>query len=112
MMLGFILIALVTFTLDTIQDKPEWAIDALFAVEAFTVIVFSIEYALRLYVAERRVRFVFSFFGIVDFLAIAPFYVGLGVDLRSLRILRLFRLFRVFKLLRYRRTIPKRFFRR
>lgn len=108
-MLTFIIIAMVTFSLDTIQDKPEWAAQILFAIEVVTVIVFSIEYLLRLFVAERKVAFVCSFFGVIDLLAIVPFYVGLfigfGVDLRSLRILRLFRLFRVFKLLRYSRAI-------
>lgn len=109
MMLTFIVVALITFTLDTLPDKPEWAVNALFAIEVVTVIVFSIEYLIRVFVAERRIKFLCSFYGIVDLLAIIPFYVGLfvgfGVDLRSLRILRLFRLFRVFKLLRYSRAI-------
>lgn len=108
-MLSLIIVALITFTLDTLPGKPQWAVNALFAVEIVTVAAFSVEYILRVFVAEKRLRFIFSFYGIVDLLAIVPFYVGLfvgfGVDLRSLRILRLFRLFRVFKLLRYSRAI-------
>ncbi|GAB4136508.1 MAG: ion transporter [Planctomycetaceae bacterium] len=108
-MLSFIVIALVTFTLDTLPDKPEWAVQCLFTIEVITVLVFSVEYILRFIAAERRLKFVFSFYGVIDLLAILPFYlgffVGFGVDLRSLRILRLFRVFRVFKLLRYSRAI-------
>lgn len=108
-MLITIVIALITFMFDTIPDQPQWAINTLGIIETVTVAIFSIEYLLRLIVAERRLRFVFSFYGIIDFLAVIPFYAGLlftlGIDLRSLRILRLFRLFRVFKLLRYSRAI-------
>lgn len=122
-MLTFIIVGLITFTLDTVPNLPKWATDTLYAIEVLTVAVFTIEYLLRFCLAERRLGFVFSFFGIIDLLAILPFYtnlgadilatgfgieltfVGFGLDLRSLRILRLFRLFRVFKLLRYSRAI-------
>lgn len=43
-----------------------------------------------------------SFYGLIDFLAIIPFYLSLGaLDLRSVRILRLMRLLRIAKLQRY-----------
>jgi voltage-gated potassium channel len=92
----------------TIEDRvPDIVTTLLIIIETVTVTVFTFEYALRLAVADRRLRFVFSFYGLIDFLAILPFYVtlfaGLGgnVDLRTIRALRLFRLFRVFKLARY-----------
>ncbi|MEM9760100.1 MAG: ion transporter, partial [Pseudomonadota bacterium] len=59
------------------------------------------EYLLRLWMAESRPRFLFSFFGIIDLLVILPFYLQFAVDLRSLRVFCLFRLFRLFKLVRY-----------
>ncbi len=43
----------------------------------------------------------FSFFGIIDLAAIAPFYLATGLDLRSLRALRMLRLVRILKLARY-----------
>ncbi|MGC1633039.1 MAG: ion transporter [Gelidibacter sp.] len=52
--------------------------------------IFTIEYFLKIYVPEHKVKFMFSFFGIIDFLAILPFYLAIGVDLRSLRALRFF----------------------
>ena len=48
-----------------------------------------------------------SFYGIIDILAILPFYLTTGVDLRSVRIFRLFRLFRIFKLFKYSSAIER-----
>lgn len=69
--------------------------------------VFTIEYFLRLAVADNRLKFATSFFGVIDLLAILPFYLSLGVDLRSVRAFRLLRLFRIFKLARYSRAMQR-----
>jgi voltage-gated potassium channel len=84
--------------------------------ELFSVIIFSAEYLLRLWVADLRLRrgairsrikYIFSFFGMIDFLAILPFYLPLFVvlDLRALRILRLLRILRVLKFGNYSNSI-------
>jgi voltage-gated potassium channel len=49
----------------------------------------------------------FSFFGIVDLLAVLPFYISTGVDLRSVRAFRLLRLFRLLKLARYSAAVQR-----
>jgi len=49
----------------------------------------------------------FSFYGIIDILAIIPFYIGFTTDLRSLRAFRIFRIFRAFKLVRYNRALNR-----
>jgi voltage-gated potassium channel len=67
--------------------------------------VFTLEYLLRIYVADSKPRFIFSFFGIIDLLAIIPFYLSFGIDLRSLRALRFLRLFRILKLVRYNKAM-------
>ncbi len=77
------------------------------AAETGIVALFTIEYALRVFVADRKLAFVFSFFGIIDLVAILPFYLALGIDLRSIRVFRLLRLFRVFKLARYSDAIQR-----
>jgi voltage-gated potassium channel len=64
------------------------------------VAVFTIEYVLRAATAKRPLGYVFSFWGAVDLIAIAPFYI-LNADLRAARALRLLRMFRAMKLLRY-----------
>jgi voltage-gated potassium channel len=56
-------------------------------------------------VADSKPRFIFSFFGLIDLVAILPFYLSFGIDLRSLRALRFLRLFRVLKLVRYNKAM-------
>ncbi len=67
--------------------------------------LFTVEYLLRLFCVRRPLKYAFSFFGIVDLLAILPTYLSLffvGTQaLIVIRALRLLRVFRVFKLVRY-----------
>ena len=98
---GVILLTIAAFSIETLPDLSPETLELLRRLEVFSVVVFTIEYLLRLLVADRKLTFVFSFFGVVDLLAILPFYVALGVDLRSIRALRLFRLARILKLARY-----------
>ena len=100
-----ILVSVVTFSVETIPTlKPETRA-MLRTIEVVSVIIFSIEYVLRIYMSEKPLKFIFSFFGIIDFLAILPFYLAIGVDLRSLRALRFLRLFRILKLVRYNKAL-------
>ena len=96
-----IIISLVSFSIETLPGLSPRATLQLRAVETATVLLFTVEYALRIYVASSRLRYIFSFYGLVDLLAILPFYLATGLDLRALRAVRLLRLIRVFKLLRY-----------
>ncbi|WP_296561575.1 ion transporter [uncultured Acetobacterium sp.] len=71
----------------------------------FFLLIFTIEYCLRLIVTTKKRDYLFSFYGIVDFIAIAPiylsFFISFGSFLPIIRILRLFRLFSIFKMGRY-----------
>ncbi|MFK2821209.1 ion transporter [Flavobacteriaceae sp. LMIT009] len=102
-----ILLSIVTFSVETIPDLSPETIKTLHLIELISVIIFTAEYVLRIYVADSKPKFVFSFFGIIDLLAILPFYLSFGIDLRSLRALRFVRLFRLFKLARYNRAIKE-----
>ncbi len=66
---------------------------------------FTIEYLFRLYCVERKRDYLFSFYGVIDLLAILPSYIGLyfiGVEsLMVIRAVRLLRIFRLFKLTHY-----------
>jgi voltage-gated potassium channel len=85
--------------------------------ELFSVIIFSIEYLLRFWTSDlddkagtsfsKRFKFLISTFGIIDLLAVLPFYLPIlfPFDLRVLRILRLFRLLRIFKLGRLSKSL-------
>ena len=70
----------------------------------FTVL-FTVEYTLRIYTARKRLRYVTSFFGVVDLLAILPGYLSLFLlgsqYLIVVRSLRLLRIFRILKLARF-----------
>ncbi|MBN8728371.1 MAG: ion transporter [Xanthomonadales bacterium] len=69
------------------------------------VILFAVEYVLRLVVVSRPLRYARSFFGLVDLLAILPTLVSLVLtgteQLIGIRALRILRVFRVLKLVRY-----------
>lgn len=83
----------------------------------FSIIVFTIEYLLRLYVSDltypsdKRIKsalkFIFSVHGLIDLLAIIPFYLPrlIKIDLRFLRILRLIRFLRILKINRYNNSL-------
>jgi len=96
-----IVVSAVTFAIETLPGLSEDTLRLLQFSEAVIVILFTAEYLLRLYASSRRLAFVFSFYGIIDLLAILPFYLALGFDLRSLRIFRLARLAVMLKLVRY-----------
>ncbi len=102
---ALILLSIITFSIETIPNlKPQTKI-ILQGIEWFSVIVFSLEYGFRIFVADSKPKFIFSFFGIIDAFAILPFYLSFGVDLRSLRALRFLRLFRILKLVRYNKAM-------
>ncbi len=67
--------------------------------------IFSIEYILRIAIVKKPFRYIFSFYGIIDFLSVIPTYLGLFIigshSLVVIRILRLLRIFRILKLTRY-----------
>ncbi len=104
---GLIVFSLITFSIETLPNLSQTARVWLRTSEIVTVSIFTIEYALRVIVADNKLRFIFSFYGLVDLLAITPFYLRLGVDLRAVRVFRMLRLFRVFKFLRYGRAIQR-----
>lgn len=70
--------------------------------EWFFTIIFSIEYTLRILAVKKPVKYVFSFFGIIDLMSILPSYLSLffpgAQALHAIRIFRLLRIFRIFKL--------------
>ena len=102
-----IVVSLATFSIETLPDLDAETRRWLHYVEATTVALFTLEYLLRIFVAERKLKFVFSFFGIIDLLSILPFYLASGVDLRTVRAFRLLRLFRTLKILRYSKAIRR-----
>ncbi len=107
MIQALIIISLVSFSVDTLPNLSASARQILSAVEVGTVAIFTVEYVLRVAIADRRLGYIFSFFGLIDLLAILPFYITSGVDLRAVRAFRLLRLLRALKLVRYSTAIRR-----
>ena len=104
---SLIILSLISFSVETLPDLSETSKRILDVLEVIVVGMFTVEYLLRVIVADNKLRFVFSFYGLIDLFAILPFYVARGVDLRSLRVFRLFRLIRAFKIFRYSQAIQR-----
>jgi voltage-gated potassium channel len=112
----FIICLIVLNVITVIADTfslPEWARNILWWIEVVSVVIFTLEYLLRIYTADlmfpemkpfrARLRYIRSFMAVIDLLAILPFYVPyiIPIDLRILRMLRIIRLLRIFKINRY-----------
>lgn len=106
---ALIIISLISFSLETLPDLSPTFATVLHWIEVITVLIFSVEYLARVWVATKARQFIFSFWGIIDLCAILPFYISSGVDLRSIRTLRLLRVFRSLRLVRYNRALRKYF---
>ena len=102
-----ILLSLIAFTIETLPDNSASTIKLLKTFELICVIIFSIEYLFRIYVSKNPFGYIFSFYGIIDFFAIFPFYLRGAYDLRALRAFRIFRIFRALKLIRYNKALNR-----
>lgn len=69
----------------------------IFLSEVVIIVIFTIEYFLRIYSAPKWWKYIFSWYGLIDLIAILPFYIAL-IDLRVVRFVRLARLARIFKI--------------
>ena len=102
-----VLIGLSVFAvlIDSVMPIHEKYGDELFLAEWMFTILFSIEYILRIYTVTKPRKYIFSFYGLIDLLAILPTYLSLlftGTQyLLVIRMLRLLRVFRVLKLARF-----------
>jgi len=100
-LISLIIISIVSVTLESVQylDKHyhllfqsiEWAI----------TVLFTIEYIMRIIIIDRPLKYIFSFYGIIDLLSILPAFLGLFfVKTDSLALIRALRLLRIFRILK------------
>jgi voltage-gated potassium channel len=102
-----IFLSLAAFTVETLPNNSVGTVNILNNFELICVIIFSVEYILRIFVSKNPLKYIFSFYGIIDFLAIFPFYLRGTFDLRALRAFRIFRIFRALKLIRYNKALNR-----
>jgi voltage-gated potassium channel len=100
-----IFLSLISFSIETLPNLNEDFLGFLSVFETISVVIFSIEYILRVILTKSSIRYIFSFYGIIDLAAILPFYIASGIDLRSVRLFRMLRLFRILKLFKYSKSI-------
>ena len=97
-----ILASAVVFVLES--DREQLEVDPyathFIVLDVIFLVLFSIEYLLRVYIEPKKSDFVFSFYGLIDLIAILP-SLFLVPGFRVLRILRFLRIFRVFKATRF-----------
>lgn len=98
-------ISVLSIMLETVPSISGQYASLFVLVEVATTLLFTLEYFLRIWCSPRPSGYVRSFYGIIDLLATAPFYlslfVGGGSGLAIVRSLRLLRVFRVLKLSRF-----------
>lgn len=107
---SLIIFSISIFAIETLPNLTLRSLEILSYLEVVIVSIFTFEYLLRLIVSKNKIGFIFSFWGIIDLLAIVPFYLiafGLDLDLVFLRTLRLFRLVRIIKLARYSKSFTR-----
>ncbi len=103
---ALVVVSVLISILDTFPNIPygfklviiwsDWAI----------VLIFTLEYILRIIASRPLSKYAFSALGIVDLLAIAPYWI-VGFDTRSIRVLRLVRLMRLLRLIRYSKALQR-----
>ncbi len=100
-----IILSVLAVMLDSVQSIHDRYGTLLYVVEWFFTILFSIEYIMRLFAVGKPWRYVRSFYGIVDLLAVLPTYFSMIIPgsqyLLVIRLLRVLRIFRVLKLVQY-----------
>ncbi len=104
-LLWIILASIVLVMLESMHSVNDYFGEYLKLAEWIVTIIFSIEYAFRIYVLRKPFAYIFSFYGIVDLLSVLPTYLSIfltgGSGLMVIRALRLLRVFRILKLSRY-----------
>lgn len=93
---GLVLLSSVSFVAQTynIPNNVRLFLDA---IDKAILLIFAAEYLLRLWSEENKIKYVFSFYSIIDLMAILPFF--LGAD--AISFIRLLRWFRILRLIRF-----------
>lgn len=112
-----IVLSVISIILESITEVNQTFGWFLHRFDIFVILVFTLEYLLRLFISDlthpssnkfkSALKFIFSVYGLVDLLAVLPFYLPMLIklDLKFLRILRLTRFLRILKINRYNKSV-------
>lgn len=103
--IGLLVLIVLSVIVVMLESSEDWYAvygSTFIVLEWIFTIIFTIEYALRLYVTIKPMKYALSFYGIIDLVAILPSYLGYFLAGSQyfviIRIFRLLRVFRIFKL--------------
>jgi len=100
-----IILSIITVCFESVSTYNEQYGNILYFAEWVFTIMFTLEYLLRIYCVRIPASYIFSFYGIIDLLSVAPTYLSILIPgtqaLSVIRILRVLRIFRVLKLFQY-----------
>lgn len=96
-----ILLSVLAISLDSVAQINQAYGKTLLYIEWFFTAVFTVEYLLRIWCSPKRIKYIFSFYGLIDLLSILPTYLSfIFIDIHYLLILRLLRVLRIFRILK------------
>lgn len=103
-LLWLILFSVLVVMVESVPEIGRKYSDVFFVIEWCMTVIFTIEYLLRIWISLKPVKYVFSFWGFIDLLAILPSYLSLiFAGYHYFVIVRIFRLLRVFRILKLAR---------
>ena len=104
-LLVLITLNILVIILESLTGPAHWFQVTMRVLGWLFTLLFTFEYYLRIYCLKKPMRYVLSFYGIIDFLSIAPAYLSLFFpalsSLAVLRLMRMLRIFRIFKMQRF-----------
>lgn len=99
-LLGLILLSVLLIMMETVQGINQKYHEQLIICEWIITVFFTIEYILRIISIQKPIKYIFSFYGIIDLLAVLPMYLSIFFPGASvLSVIRALRFFRLFKIL-------------
>jgi voltage-gated potassium channel len=120
LLITLIFLNIIAIILESVKEINDEYGQFFHELEKFSIIIFTIEYGLRIWTAPEnpkypnrfsgRIRYALTTMSLIDLLSIIPFYLSLvlnffPIDLRFIRIIRLIRLIRVLKIARYLKAL-------
>lgn len=99
---GLILLSAAIFVIQTYPISPQLR-SVLEVVDQFIIVLFAIEYLIRFWGAENKLKFIFNLYSIIDLIAILPVILG-SFNIGFIRILRWFRILRLIRFLDFKIT--------
>jgi voltage-gated potassium channel len=106
-LIGVVVLSVLVVMLGTVEPISTSHGSLLSVLEWIFTILFTVDYSLRIYCIGKPLKYVFSFFGIIDLLSVLPTYLSIFIPgtqyLATIRFLRILRIFRVLKLSTYQK---------